>query len=852
MKRLFFVSFMLLFILALSSCEEPVVEIKVSSITLNSESLSMTEGETFKLNATVSPDNATDKTVIWSTSDAGIANVEEGVVTAVREGSATITAASKDGGAKVTCPVTVAPKVIDVTGITLSRQEAIMNPGETLTLTATVKPDDATDKTVTWTSNNISVASVKDGVVTAVSIGAASITATAGGKSATCTITVKEAYIEVTSVTLNQTSVSILEGESVTLKATVKPADATDKTVTWTSSNPDVLTVYGGKVTGISAGTATVTASAGGKSATCEVEVIARIPVESVTLDLKDITLFLGDTETLTATVLPENATDKTVRWESSDSNIASVRGGTVTARAVGTATITAIAGTKSATCTVTVKPIEVESITLNTYHLALNPNESETLTATVLPANATDKTVTWTSSNPNIATVSNGTVTALAKGSAFITARAGNKEAVCEVTVNDNYLTVSNLTNYQGQVTIKASGVTSPTITLLYSTDNGHTWEALNSIKKTQTIPLPAGGKVMLSGNNQTYCSNTSTRGWWSISADVSHNVSGNLMTISGDENELSGKYEFYKLFCGDTKLKSARYLQLPADKLSERCYQSMFEGCTALEKAPDLTATTLATACYESMFEGCTALTDAPMLAATELKSYCYQSMFKGCTALKTAPRLPASALAKYCYNSMFKGCTALVDAPELPAIVMADLCYANMFEGCTALVNAPALPGRVLAPACYTAMFKSCKSLEQAPELPATTMKRMCYYAMFAECTSLATAPELPSTSLAEQCYTTMFLNCFALEKAPVLPAEKLATSCYAQMFAYCGSLAEITCLAKDISATECTLDWLKNVALSGTFIKNPAMESWTAGSSGIPENWTVKNYGEEPEE
>lgn len=207
MKRLTILSFILLCVLAVTSCEEPVVEIKVSSLTLNSESLSMTEGESFKLNATVAPDNATDKTVIWSTSDAGIANVEDGMVTAVKPGTATITAASKDGGAKVTCPVTVAAKIIPVSSITLSQKEVSLDVGETVTLKATVKPENTTEAVV-WTSNNPSVATVKDGVVTAVKTGAASITATAGDKNASCTITVKDTFIEVTSISLNETSLS--------------------------------------------------------------------------------------------------------------------------------------------------------------------------------------------------------------------------------------------------------------------------------------------------------------------------------------------------------------------------------------------------------------------------------------------------------------------------------------------------------------------------------------------------------------------------------------------------------------------------------------------------------------------
>lgn len=852
MKRLTILSFILLCVLAVTSCEEPVVEIKVSSVTLNSESLSMTEGESFKLNATVAPDNATDKTVIWSTSDAGIANVEDGMVTAVKPGTATITAASKDGGAKVTCPVTVAAREVPVESITLSQSEATLTKGETVTLKATVKPENTTE-TVVWTTNNASVATVKDGVVTAVGIGAASITATAGGKNASCTVTVKESYIAVTSISLNQTSISVLEGQSFTLKATVKPDDASDKTVTWSSSDESIATVYGGKVTGVKAGTATVTATAGDKSVNCQVQVTPYIAVESVTLDYTELSLPLGASETLTATVLPDNATDRSIQWTSSDSRIVSVRNGHISAVAVGTAVITAKAGEKSASCTVTVEPIEVESITLSKTRLALNPDEYETLTVTFNPANATDKTVTWESSDISIATVSeDGTVRGISKGTATITAKAGKATATCEVQVNDDYFTITNLTNYDGIVTIKPSGVTSPSITLEYSIDKGETWVMLANFRTAQEIPLPANRTVLLSGNNQTFCSNTTNRGWWTISANVTHNVSGDLMSISGDEKELNSPYEFYKLFSGNTKLKNASSLHLTAEKLSNYCYANMFEGCTSLEKAPDLPAATLASGCCKAMFEGCKTLEKAPELNATTLAGYCYDSMFKNCTSLTAAPELPATKMAQYCYQSMFYGCTALRTAPALPATQLANCCYINMFYGCAALAEAPALPAMVMASSCYNSMFVNCTSLKEAPALPSKLLAEGCYMSMFNGCASLEKAPELPAATLKTKCYYAMFSSCFALTEAPVLSAKKLVSDCYTNMFFYCTNLNAITCLATDISTSGSTSNWTQGVALNGTFTKAAEMEDWESGQNGIPVTWTVVDYEEETEE
>ena len=246
----------------------------VESVSLNKKELSLTEGESETLTATVKPDNATDKTVTWSSSDASVATVDAtGKVTAVKAGTATITA--KAGDKSATCTVTVKAKVIPVTSITLNKASLDLTEGETETLTATVGPDNATDKTVTWSTSDSSVATVDaSGKVTAVKAGTATITAKSGDKSATCTVTVKARVIPVTSITLNKASLDLMEGESETLTATVKPDDATDKTVTWSTSDASIASVdTNGKVTAAKAGTATITAKAGELSVNCRVAV---------------------------------------------------------------------------------------------------------------------------------------------------------------------------------------------------------------------------------------------------------------------------------------------------------------------------------------------------------------------------------------------------------------------------------------------------------------------------------------------------------------------------------------------------------------------------------------------------
>ena len=453
-----------------ATCSITVVATEVSSITLDKSSASLKVGETVTLSATVNPSDATDKTVTWTTSDATVATVSNGVVTAKKLGTATITA--KAGDKTATCSITVV--ATEVSSITLDKSSASLKVGETVTLSATVNPSDATDKTVTWTTSDATVATVSNGVVTAKMLGSATITAKAGEKTATCSITVIQT--PVTSVTLNKTSASLKVGETVTLSATVGPDDATDKTVTWTTSDATVATVSNGVVTAKKLGTATITAKAGDKTATCSITVVAT-PVTSVTLNKTSASLKVGETVTLTATIGPDDATDKTVTWATSDATVATVSNGVVTAKKLGTATITAKAGDKTATCSITVVATPVSSVTLNKTSASLKVGETVTLSATVNPSDATDKTVTWTTSDATVATVSNGVVTAKMLGSATITAKAGEKTATCSITVIQTPVTSVTLNKTSASLKVGETVTLSATVGPDDATDKTVTW---------------------------------------------------------------------------------------------------------------------------------------------------------------------------------------------------------------------------------------------------------------------------------------------------------------------------------------------------------------------------------------
>ena len=428
------------------------ISVSVAGVSLDKTEIVLVEGSSEKLTATVEPTNATNKNVTWSSDHEAIATVDQnGAVTARRGGQATITVTTADGSKTATCTVRVRIQIGEpVQSVGLNKTELALEVGKTGTLEAKVEPSDATNKNVTWSSSNSEVATVDNGVVTAVSAGEAIITVTTedGAKTATCKVTVNAPQtVPVTGVTLDKAELTLEKGSTGTLEAKVEPSDATNKNVTWSSSNSEVATVDNGVVTAVSAGEAiiTVTTEDGAKTATCKVTVNApqTVPVTGVTLDKAELTLEKGSTGTLKATVAPQNATNNTVTWSSSNPEFATVANGTVTAVSAGTATITVTTadGNHKATCTVTVIPKTVQVSGIQVQGSAsVYVGGSTKLTATVTPTNATNQKVTWSSNNESVATVgTGGTVTAVSAGTATITATAQDGSGIsgsCVVTV--------------------------------------------------------------------------------------------------------------------------------------------------------------------------------------------------------------------------------------------------------------------------------------------------------------------------------------------------------------------------------------------------------------------------------
>lgn len=264
------IALLLLIILpVIFSCteKEPEVEqvIRVESVSVSQNSAALTIGETLQLTASVSPASATNKNISWSSSNQAIASVSaSGLVTAVGEGSATITASA--GGKQGSCTVSVSKGHVAVAKVELNKTEQSLYEGEEVVLTATVQPEDATDKTISWSSSNASIVTVEDGKIKALKEGKATITAKADGKETYCTVSV------LPRISLNTAELELTIDDTETMNATLAPSDA-GKKVTWSSSDSKVAKVEDGKITALAVGSATISASLDGYKAECVVTV---------------------------------------------------------------------------------------------------------------------------------------------------------------------------------------------------------------------------------------------------------------------------------------------------------------------------------------------------------------------------------------------------------------------------------------------------------------------------------------------------------------------------------------------------------------------------------------------------
>lgn len=505
------------------SCKYDVVDstVHVSSVSVSPSTAEVVIGETITLSATINPSDASNPSITWSSSDTSIATVEQnGVVTGVGIGTATITATSVDGNRTDTCAITVKDVSVHVSGVSISPTSVTMYVGDTRSLSAIVTPSNASNKSVVWRSYSPSIASVSStGIVYANKAGMVRIEVTTNDGGYTAYLDVSVLEIPVSSVSVYPETLTLGVGNTAKLSATVSPSNAGNKNVSWSSSNSSIATVdSNGTVTGVATGSCTITATtqSGNKTDTCIVTVQASIVnVTGVTVSPTTANLNKDETLQLSATVSPSNATNKTVNWDSSDTLIATVNStGLVTAKKSGTVRITAttVDGNKTAYCDITVVT-PVTGVNISQTTASMQGTDILSLSASVVPSNADNKQILWHSSNTNVATVtSEGYVSSIGVGTCTIYATSAadsTKYATCTVSVSrkvalDKYSVTLNV----GETTTLTASCSPGSITGGWQSSNTNVVtldKSLASIPGTVTLTAVGAGTATVYYNQSS-----------------------------------------------------------------------------------------------------------------------------------------------------------------------------------------------------------------------------------------------------------------------------------------------------------------------------------------------------------
>ena len=442
---------------------QAVFEVPVQSLSLSFTELSLKVGEAKDLpSVTVTPSNATDQTITWVSNDPGIAKIENGKVVGVSAGSVNLVASSSNQK-KATLKVVVAElsrfvvtlQIVDTKGQKLAEpQQRQVTSGGSVTFQV---PNLADASFKVWKRNGQIIETGSSYTLSNV----------------TQNETIQAVFeIPVQSLSLSFTELSLKVGEAKDLPSvTVTPSNATDQTITWVSNDPGIAKIENGQVVGVSSGTIQIIASStNSKTTALTVKVSLKdepqsqpqqpqdVPVQSVTVTPTSITAKVGEGPVqLTATVLPANATSKTVTWTSKNEQVVKVdSSGKVTIIGAGETAIEAKAGEKTFTVQVKIEAqsqpqpqqpqpqqpqnpkVLVESLSLSFAELSLKVGEAKDLpSVTITPSNATDQVITWISNKPEIAKVENGKVVGVSSGTVQIIASSTNsKTAILNVTV--------------------------------------------------------------------------------------------------------------------------------------------------------------------------------------------------------------------------------------------------------------------------------------------------------------------------------------------------------------------------------------------------------------------------------
>ena len=424
-----------------------VIPVEAESIIIKPESLELQVGEKHKLEYSIYPENTTEKEIEWSLTNQEVASIENDVLTAHAIGETEIICKLKNSTVEARFTLTVSP--IKIESITLSKESLDLFIGQEETILATILPENATNKELEWTSTNNAVATVDNGQIKALGEGVTEVICKSknGEVVSKCVITVSPITIE--SITLSKESLDLFIGQEETILAAILPENATNKELEWTSTNNAVATVDNGQIKALGEGvTEVICKSKNGEVVSKCVITVSPITIESITLSKESLDLFIGQEETILAAILPENATNKELEWTSTNNAVATVNNGRIKALGEGVTEIICKSknGEIASKCVIRVKPIMVESITLSKESLDLFIGQEETILAAVLPENATNKELEWTSTNNAVATVNNGRIKALGEGVTEIICKSKNGEIASKCVIRVKPIMVESI----------------------------------------------------------------------------------------------------------------------------------------------------------------------------------------------------------------------------------------------------------------------------------------------------------------------------------------------------------------------------------------------------------------------
>ena len=782
------------------------VEIEAQSIELNKNVLYLSSGETYQLNATVMPSEASQK-VSWSSSNPSKVSVDSsGFVTAmVLEGDSVVTAASvKKPSVTATCAVSLV--YVPVTGVEISDTAVTIGSGETYQLSATILPEDATIKGVTWSSSDSSAVSVdENGLITANQIsGDAVVTVTTNDQGFTAACNVHIEFVEVTGLTIDKNVMRMKSGDTKPLTAYVLPSNATMKGVTWDTSDPTIATVdSNGVVTSLSYGTCEISATTedGNFTAVCSVNV--KEPITGY------FTIRVTDSYG-NGKIVPnsfnnlEGSTDSGVTWTPLTS-----------ATNYGVGTELWLRNTRSETAT----GASVGSFSGSTFKGEVGGNILSLAYGDDFTAHTEDTTIEGTSTFARIFAYTDAKVDAsgLVLG---VMASGGYTYAAFFYSEN------ANLGSCTAPPELPATDVTVGSYRYMFYGN-----------KDLKTAPELPAITVRESGYEGMF------NGCSGLTA---------APVLPFTTVETNGCAHMFENCSGLTVAP-----ELNATTVGVGGYQYMFRGCSNLSIAPKTVVNSGLKSCCSYMFSGCTSLSIPPrIIGATVGLSGCC-NMFAS-AGLTEVPSLPATEIGECGYKGMFNRCTNLTKLPDnfvLPATSLGSNCYEMMFNYCENITKAPKdmLPADTVSPSGYSSMFNHCSSITEVPDLPATTIARASYSNMFSYCTSLVNTPRIDFTSFeggsirGDNVCGRMFQGCTSLVNgAELLATGFTGTQAYQYMYSGCTSLQYIKCLAStNIDMNNNVRGWVIGVPSGGTFVKSSSATWPTYGDNSIPVGWTVIN-------